>query len=138
MGSALSRSANRPAPRSRDMVPRGPSGRSTGRIVTCVSKMSSFIDQSLQRRRFHDASASPALAAHANGVLRLLLAQDGSTTRLCEAIAAGPVSLHVIEQQIVAAVPAEIDSILPGATFIERITCLAAQGEVFMDNLSYI
>lgn len=71
-------------------------------------------------------------------MLQLLLAQDGSTTRLCETIAGGPVSLHVAEQQIVDAVPAEVRSALPGASFIERITCLAAHGQVMMDNLSYI
>lgn len=71
-------------------------------------------------------------------MLQLLLAQDGSTTRLCEAIAAGPVTLHVIEQKIADTVPAEVRSVLPGASFIERITCLVAHGEVLMDNLSYI
>lgn len=71
-------------------------------------------------------------------MLRLLLAQDGSTTRLCESIARGPVSLHVLEQRIVQAVPAEVRGALPGASFIERITCLAAHGQVMMDNLSYI
>lgn len=71
-------------------------------------------------------------------MLQLLLAQDGSTTRLCEAIAAGPVTLHVIAQQIAAAVPVEVRSVLPGASFIERVTCLVAHGEVLMDNLSYI
>lgn len=57
---------------------------------------------------------------------------------MCEAIAAGPVTLHVIEQQIVGTVPADVRSVLPGASFIERITCLAAHGQVLMDNLSYI
>lgn len=71
-------------------------------------------------------------------MLQLLLAQDGSTTRLCETIAGRPVSLRVVEQQIVEAVPAEVRSALPGASFIERITCLAAHGQVMMDNLSYI
>ena len=71
-------------------------------------------------------------------MLQLLLAQDGSTTRLCETIAGGPVSLHVIEQRVVNEVPAEVRAALPGTGFIERITCLAAHGEVMMDNLSYI
>jgi len=71
-------------------------------------------------------------------VLQLLLAQDGSTTRLCEAVARGPVSLHVLEQRVVDAVPAEVSAALPGSMFIERITCLAAHGQVMMDNLSYI
>lgn len=71
-------------------------------------------------------------------MLQLLLAQDGSTTRLCEVIAAGPVSLHLLEQRVTDAVPAEVRSALPGSGFIERITCLAAHGQVMMDNLSYI
>ena len=100
--------------------------------------MSSFIDKSLQRRYLHDAPDSPTSAAHAQSVLQLLLAQDGSTTRLCEAIARGPVTLYVIEQRIVSAVPVEVRSVLPGASFIERITCLAAHGQFLMDNFSYI
>jgi chorismate-pyruvate lyase len=100
--------------------------------------MSSSIDQSLQRRCFGDASAPPTPAAQANSILQLLLTQDGSTTRLCEAVAGGPVTLHVIEQQVLGTAPAEVRSVLPGAGFIERITCLAARGQVLMDNLSYI
>ncbi len=100
--------------------------------------MSSFEHQTLERQRFHHPSDPPAQAAHARDVLRLLLAQDGSTTRLCEAIAGGPVSLHLLEQRVVAAVPAEVRAALPGSSFIERITCLAAHGQVMMDNLSYI
>ena len=71
-------------------------------------------------------------------MLRLLQAQDGSTTRLCEAIAGGSVTLHVLEQQVVHAAPREVHDALPGSSFIERITCLAAHGQVMMDNLSYI
>lgn len=100
--------------------------------------MSSITHLPFQRQRFHLASDPPAQAVHARRMLQLLLTQDGSTTRLCEAIAKGPVSLHVVEQQVVDAVPAEVRSALPGARFIERITCLAAHGQVMMDNLSYI
>lgn len=100
--------------------------------------MSSFTYQPFQRHRFHDASDSPARVAQASSVLQLLLAQDGSTTRLCETIARGPVALHVVEQRIVDTVPTEVRFGLPGTHFIERITCLAAHGEVMMDNLSYI
>lgn len=71
-------------------------------------------------------------------MLKLLLAQDGSTTRLCEAIAGGPVELHVLHQQTTEQVPVPVRVQLPGTQFIERITCLAAHGEVMMDNLSYI
>lgn len=90
------------------------------------------------RQRFRDALDSPAEAAHASRLLDLLLAQDGSTTRLCETVARGPVSLQVVKQQVVHAVPAELRSVLPGTAFIERITFLAAHGQVMMDNLSYI
>lgn len=100
--------------------------------------MSSSIHQPLVRLRWRDASDSPAQSVHVQAVLQLLLAQDGSTTRLCETIAQGPVTVHLIEQQIVDAVPAEVRSMLPGTRFIERITCLAAHGQVMMDNLSYI
>ena len=71
-------------------------------------------------------------------MLRLLQAQDGSTTRLCEAIAGGSVALHVLEQRVVHVAPREVHDALPGSSFIERVTCIAAHGEVMMDNLSYI
>ena len=71
-------------------------------------------------------------------MLQLLLAQDGSTTRLCEAIAGGPVALRVLEQRIVHEVPPEVRAALPGGRLLERITCLAAGGQVMMDNISYI
>lgn len=99
---------------------------------------SSPTPQPSQRQRFHQSSDSPARAAQARSVLRLLLAQDGSTTRLCETIARGPVTLHVITQRIVESVPPQARSALPGTRFIERITFLAAHGQVMMDNLSYI
>jgi len=92
----------------------------------------------LRRQRLHQTSDTPAQAAHARSVLRLLLAQDGSTTRLCEIIAAGPVTLQVLEQRVVDTAPAEVRAALPGTRFIERVTCLAAHGQVMMDNLCYI
>lgn len=72
------------------------------------------------------------------GVLRLLLAQDGSTTRLCETIAGGPVGLQVLHQAATDAVPALVREMLPGSRFIERIATLGAHGEVMMDALAYI
>jgi chorismate-pyruvate lyase len=92
----------------------------------------------LLRQHFFQPSDTPAAAAHARQVLQLLLAQDGSTTRLCETIAGGPVALHLLEQRVVDTVPAEVRTALPGTRFIERVTCLAAHGQVMMDNLSYI
>ena len=71
-------------------------------------------------------------------VLRLLLAQDGSTTRLCETVAGGPVGLHLLAQRVVEQVPAEVRQVLAGTRFIERLSCLAAHGAVLMDNLSYV
>ena len=71
-------------------------------------------------------------------MLRLLLAQDGSTTRLCEAVAGGPVQLHVVAQAVTDDVPSSVRETLAGPHFIERVTCLAAHGEVMMDNLTYI
>ncbi len=71
-------------------------------------------------------------------ILDFLLAQDGSTTRLCEAIAGGQIELHVVYQQTTRAVPAFVRSHLPGELFIERVTFLAAHGEVFMDNLTFV
>lgn len=100
--------------------------------------MSSFAQPALQRQCFHQSSDTPIQAARARHLLPLLLAQDGSTTRLCETIAAGAVSLQLLEQRMVDAVPAAVSAVLPGKRFIERITCLAAHGQVMMDNLSYI
>lgn len=71
-------------------------------------------------------------------LLRLLMAQDGSTTRLCEAVAGGPVALELLEQRTTREVPECVRARLPGEEFIERLTSLCAHGEVMMDNLSYI
>jgi chorismate-pyruvate lyase len=71
-------------------------------------------------------------------LLDLLLAQDGSTTRVCETIARGPVALLVRHQVRTAEVPPLVRAWLPSAGYLERITSLAAHGEVMMDNLAYI
>lgn len=92
----------------------------------------------MRRELYADSAAAASEAAHARRVLRLLLAQDGSTTRLCETVAGGRVGLHVLHQQVTNDVPAIVREQLPGHRFIERITCLAAHDEVLMDNLSYI
>ena len=96
--------------------------------------MSSHSLELPRRERFAGADTP----ADAQRVLTLLLAQDGSTTRLCEAVAGAPVELHVLHQQATSAVPPVVREHLPGDQFIERITCLAAHGQVLMDNLSYI
>jgi chorismate-pyruvate lyase len=100
--------------------------------------MSSNLPVSWRRERFIDLAAGSADATHARRVLRLLLAQDGSTTRLCETIAGGPITLQVLHQAPTGDVPALVREALPGTRFIERITSLAAHGEVMMDNLTYI
>lgn len=100
--------------------------------------MFSLPPKNLQRQPVHLASDAPEQAIAARRVLRLLLAQDGSTTRLCETVAGGPVELWVYEQRSVDIVPTEVRAALPGTRFIERITCLAAHGQVLMDNLTYI
>jgi len=90
------------------------------------------------RRSFHDPQAGAATRVHEEEVLRLLKAQDGSTTRLCEAIAGGPIALLVLRQGVTAEVPVIVRTLLPGERFIERHSCLAADGEIMMDNLTYV
>jgi chorismate-pyruvate lyase len=75
---------------------------------------------------------------HERLLLDLLLAQDGSTTRLCETVAGGPIAVLVLRQAVTVEVPDLVRSHLPGSHFIERITSLVAHGEVMMDNLVYI
>ena len=93
---------------------------------------------SFHREAFVDPQAGPVEAACAGRLLPLLLAQDGSTTRLCDTIAGEPVTLQLLHQAVTTEVPAVVHDALPGTRFIERITSLAAHGQVMMDNLSYI
>ena len=82
--------------------------------------------------------ADEALDAPARRLLDVLLAQDGSTTRVCEAIAGGRISLHVARQGVTADVPAPVRRALPCAQYLERYSTLAAHGQVLMDNLTFI
>lgn len=82
------------------------------------------------RERFPFDPASP--------VLRLLLHQDGSTTRLLEMLAGGPVSVQVLEQGVVRKLPPQLQGALPGRSFLRRMTALHAHGHVLLDSLSYI
>lgn len=93
---------------------------------------------SLVRECFRQPGLPSGQAADELRTLRLLLAQDGSTTRLCETVAGGPVQLYVPHQAVTAVVPAIVRERLPGSLFIERRVCLAAHGQALMDNLSYI
>jgi chorismate-pyruvate lyase len=90
------------------------------------------------RASFIDPAAAPEAQERHRWLLRLLLAQDGSTTRLCQSIAATPLSLQVRHQTVTATVPACVREVLPGQRFIYRITSLAACGEIMMDNLVYV
>ncbi len=91
------------------------------------------------RRRFADGlQPGSATAAWAETLLKVLLAQDGSATLLCETIAGGAVQLTVLKQNITEHVPPEVRQHLPGQRFMERFVTLSSGGEVMMDNLSYI
>ncbi|QHI98333.1 DUF98 domain-containing protein [Xylophilus rhododendri] len=93
---------------------------------------------SLLRQRFLLPDAAPERALQERRYLQLLMVQDGSTTRLCEAVAGRPVDLEVPLQRITDEVPGIVRASLPGDRFIERRVCLSAHGQVMMDNLSYI
>ena len=67
----------------------------------------------------------------------MLLALDGSTTRVCEALADKPVGLLMLHQQQTADVPAVVREQLGGSAWLARVTSLHADGRVLMDNLSY-
>lgn len=78
----------------------------------------------------------PADPAHAP-LLRALLALDGSTTRVCEALARQSVGVQLHHQRQTADVPAAVRDQLGGSRWLERVTSLHAHGRVMMDNLSY-
>jgi chorismate-pyruvate lyase len=100
--------------------------------------MSPDLSQALAREPFLAASTPTAELGCQRRILDLLLAQDGSTTRLCETVAGGPVALHVMAQRATRDVPAVVQAALPDSALIERCTCLASRGSVMMDNLAYI
>lgn len=91
-----------------------------------------------RRERFFDRCASPTEAAAARALLPVLLHQDGSTTRLLEAITGGPIQVQVLHQHEVDALPAALHGVLPGTRFLRRLTALCAHGEVLLDSLAYI
>jgi chorismate-pyruvate lyase len=91
-----------------------------------------------RRERFSEGEGDAGRARAARRLLEVLLAQDGSTTRVCEAIAGGPVSLAVPRQGVTSDVPSLVRSHLPGTDFLVRVSTLSARGEVMMDNLTYI
>lgn len=85
-------------------------------------------------RRWCRAPATPSERA----LLAVLLAQDGSTTRLLEALFGTPIAVHVIDQQVVPQLPGTLHGELPGERFLRRITSLQSGGYVLLDSLSYI
>lgn len=70
-------------------------------------------------------------------LLRVLLALDGSTTRVCEAVAQAPMQLQLIAQHQTQDVPDAVREQLGGTSWLSRVTSLHANGQVFMDNLSF-
>ena len=92
----------------------------------------------LQRHRFHRDPDAPTQAASAQALLRVLLHQDGSTTRLLEALGGGDLRVHVIEQGLVTELPLQLAGSMPGSKFLRRLTTLEANGRVLLDSLAYI
>ncbi|PIT02445.1 hypothetical protein TSA1_18050 [Bradyrhizobium nitroreducens] len=93
----------------------------------------------VSRRRYVEGlSPGSATAAWAEAWLKVLIAQDGSATLLCETIAQGPIHLDVVHQVVTSNVPPEVRDHLSGVEFIERQVCMSFRHEVMMDNLSYI
>jgi chorismate-pyruvate lyase len=86
----------------------------------------------------------PSPSEHANDVaweeviLRMLIGQDGSTTRLLETMAGERISVHIIEQRVLHELPQELTGDLPGNSFLRRVVALEAKGHVLLDSISYI
>ena len=74
---------------------------------------------------------------NARNLLKLLLAQDGSTTKLCEAITDAQVLLTVHTQTQVETVPEIVQVELGGANLLKRVTSLHTEASVLMDNLTF-
>jgi len=100
--------------------------------------MHSVDGHQLQRDKYFRASDTDAQAAFAQALLRVFLTQDGSTTRLCEAIARDRVAIHLLEQAVVQQLPAQMGTALPGSRFLRRLTAIEAKGQVMLDSISYI
>jgi chorismate-pyruvate lyase len=89
------------------------------------------------KRMSVDRRLFPTEARHAP-LRRLLLAQDGSTTRLCEALIDSHVTVLLHHQQRTSSVPDGVRTLLGGDAWLERVTSLCApDGRVLMDNLSF-
>ncbi len=106
--------------------------------MNALPKSAAPVPADLLRESFIDTAASPEAQARHRWLLRLLLAQDGSTTRLCQTIAETPLNLLLRTQTVTQSVPDCVRSVLAGERFIYRVTSLAARGAVMMDNLVYV
>jgi chorismate-pyruvate lyase len=84
---------------------------------------------SVERQLFPSDTQAP--------LLRMLLALDGSTTRVCEALAQAPMQVQLIHQQQTQDVPPAVREQLGGSAWLVRVTSLHAHGRVLMDNLSF-
>ncbi len=86
---------------------------------------------SVERRLF------PVDLPQQRALLRALLALDGSTTRVCEAVVRQPVQVLLHHQDETQNVPDAVREQLGGSAWLARVTSLHAGGQVLMDNLSY-
>ncbi|MGY4831595.1 chorismate--pyruvate lyase family protein [Sphaerotilaceae bacterium SBD11-9] len=71
------------------------------------------------------------------GLLRMLIALDGSTTRVCEALAQAPMQIQLLRQEQTDEVPDDVREQLGGESWLVRVTAMHAHGQVMMDNLSF-
>ena len=70
-------------------------------------------------------------------LLKLLLAQDGSTTKLCEALAGSRINVMIHSMSRVETVPEVVMRQLGGTSWLRRVTSLHFNPHVMMDNLTY-
>ena len=93
----------------------------------------------LLRSRFSDGLTTASSAYDwAVAWKKLLLAQDGSATLICETLVGAKVRLDVLHQAETSDVPASVKAHLAGERFIERQVVMSFAGQVMMDNLTYI
>ena len=67
----------------------------------------------------------------------MLMALDGSTTRICEAVAETPMQVLLLAQTQTDDVPDAVREQLGGESWLVRVSSLHAHGQVLMDNLSF-
>jgi chorismate-pyruvate lyase len=94
--------------------------------------------ETARREPWRDPQASPEETGWAAHLLPILLAQTGSTTRICERIAGGPVQLQLVHQEWLGEAPPAVAGLLGAGRCIERVTSICSHGLVMMDNLAYI